>query len=167
MNKQFKHAVPHHAAANWLLACAALTAHRAGADAGTIEALVDTPTLERRRAPAGARAKVEAVLSQVDLIRDAEGTIEARFAYHDFIGGSERDDALPSVVAPHVMDGLSRARWMGYWPTVTRAAYSVVCRSLDVLRMRGLTDPEAVTLYEQTLHQMYTLMVETIRQKSV
>lgn len=63
---------------------------RAGADrqaVEVIEAMIDTPTAEKRRAPGGARAKVEALLSQVDLVRDAEGTIEARFAYHDFIGG--------------------------------------------------------------------------------
>lgn len=162
--------VPKHAVANWLLACAALAAARAGADAESVEAveaLIDTPTAERRRAPAGVRTKVEALLSQVDLVRDAEGTIEARFAYHEFIGGREKDDALPFAVAPHMMDALNRARWMGYWPTVMRPAYTVLMHSLDVLRMRGLTDPEAVTLYEATLNGMHMLMVETIRQEAM
>lgn len=169
-NNKPEYTVPHHAVANWLLACAALTAQRAGADrqaVEVIEAMIDTPTAEKRRAPAGARAKVEALMTQVDLVRDVEGTIDARFVYHNFIGGRAEDDALPFAVAPNMMGALSRARWMGYWPTVMRPAYTVVMHSLDVLRMRGLTDPEAVVLYEQTLNQMHMLMVETIRQEAI
>lgn len=55
----------------------------------------------------------------------------------------------------------------GVLATVMRPAYTVVMHSLDVLRMRGLTDPEAVVLYEQTLNQMHMLMVETIRQEAI
>lgn len=169
-NTKPEYEVPEHAVANWLLACATLAAARAGVDTESIEAveaLIDTPTAEKRRAPAGVRAKVEALASQVDLVRDAEGTIEARFTYHKFIGGREEDDALPSAVAPNMMDALNRARWMGYWPTVMRPAYTVLMRSLDVLRMRGLTDPDALTLYEQTLNGMHMMMLETIRQEAM